>query len=141
MYTLDFQRAKLKRTISVSKATRQAQQQLLLHGLQRAAARGKQSHSLKLLLKTVLYKYKEITVLKVLLSRVSPANIFCFEGDYTSVMNKITLELQPRFTPLIASICSLQVCSFNGCSLPPKKLVYGSRNMQNLKEFYHRTEF
>jgi len=56
-------------------------------------------------------------------------------------MNKITLELQPRFALLIANTCSLQVYSFNGCSLPPKKTVHSSRNMQNLTKFYHRTEF
>lgn len=64
----------------------------------------------------VLYKYKGITVLKVLLTRVSAADVFCFEDDYTSVMNKTTLELQPTFRPLLANNLFIS----NGCCLPPK---------------------
>lgn len=39
----------------------------------------------------------------MLLSRVSPTDIFCFEDDSTPAINKITLELQPSFESIIAT--------------------------------------
>lgn len=75
----------------------------------------------------------------MMLSRVSPPDILCFEDYSIPANNKITLECQPSFTSTIATTHWFQVYLFNGCNLPPKKGAYAEiTNMQNFTKFYLR---